>query len=197
MLSKVSAEVLKLLSKPPQFAIPELVDVPFDKSHPQKRPVKYTGQLPEVGGIYAFWLDNQDQIAASLRRKLHLKGPAGQKSGWVETCWHLPDKQPPYILLYVGKSTNLKNRFGLHLKLQTEKWQYPTNGSLYKPTTSCQLRSGIEHLISQQPNLHFFPFIKERLRYSYVRVDRFEDRFYAEDAAIGLGRPWFNLDSER
>lgn len=40
-------------------------------------------------------------------------------------------------------------------------------------------------------------FIRERIQVSYIPLDGLGNRFFAEDLAIGKGKPWFNVDSER
>ncbi len=69
--------------------------------------------------------------------------------------------------------------------------------SLYKRTTACQIRAGIEHLFKKhQPS----PELGDKLRHfslAWVEETCFAERFYAEDLAIGTFRPWFNLDCER
>ena len=103
--------------------------------------------------------------------------------------------------LYVGKTTNLSNRVGQHLLLGSNKYEPKSGnlGSVCRPrTTSCQLRHGMEVLF------HGSDWVKrvmiDNVGLTYVEPSgevHFVERFYLEDLAIGVLRPWFNLDSER
>jgi len=161
------------------------------------------GHLPVMGGVYAFWWTGKMSILRSKKRNrfLELKGPDGApvrlKIGdtWLGINTKLP------IPLYVGKNAaDISKRIGQHMRLK-DKRMFPLGGSAKKmkaPTTSCQLRAGIEH---------FFPFEKDTRSLmldneglSYVILDGEEhavNRFYLEDLAIGLMRPPFNVDIER
>ena len=154
--------------------------------------VKYGSELTNKGGIYAFWLFNSDQLAQNLNRSVVISGPSKELID-IEWNWNLSDEQ---ILLYVGKSTNLKKRISLHLKLKTDTWKPTKDNTLNKLTTSCQTRSGIEHLI-RGSEFDSFDFLNTRIGLTTVELPNFDDRFFAEDLAIGQGKPWFNLDSER
>ena len=158
----------------------------------KNQPIKYSPELTEDEGIYAFWLLNSDQLAENLNRKFAISGPNKGLMD-IEWNWNLTNKQ---ILLYVGKSTNLKKRISLHLKLKTKTWVSTKDNTLNKVTTSCQTRSGIEHLI-QESKFDSFDFMNTRIGLTTVKLPNFDDRFFAEDLAIGIGKPWFNLDSER
>ncbi len=116
--------------------------------------------------------------------------------------------------LYIGKTTIFRKRISQHLRLKTETWKkqttepYPDEtGSIHgimldKPTSTCQFRSGIEHLF---PGLS-----REQLLEKFKKIELcflptinghenqgIKDRFYLENLAIGYFRPWFNVDSER
>ncbi|MGM0582896.1 MAG: GIY-YIG nuclease family protein [Bacteroidota bacterium] len=154
--------------------------------------IRYQTGLSNNGGLYAFWLKNTNGIAKKLNRTVAISTP-NKKIEQVEWDWNLEDDQ---LLLYVGKSTNLRNRISMHLKLGTEKWDKNSDNTLRKKTTSCQVRAGIEHLI-QNSRYNSFEFINQFIGISVVELPKFQDRFFAEDLAIGEGKPWFNIDSER
>lgn len=139
---------------------------------------------------------NNDGIAEKLNRSQEIKGP-GNKPYPFTWDWNVNDKR---ILVYVGKTTTFKSRLSQHLKLKTFNWVVPEDKtSPYKSTTPCQLRSGIEHLLSaniRSTNLGL-DFIRDRIRVSYIPLEGLGNRFFAEDLAIGKGKPWFNVDSER
>lgn len=153
---------------------------------------KYTKIVSERECIYAFWLNNEDNIIRELNTKFSVLG-VNQFCQDVAWNWHLNDNQ---ILLYVGKTTNFKKRMKKHLMLGTKHWEQNEDNTLYKKSTACQLRAGIEKLI-QDTGLKSFDFMNERISVTCVEMDNFIDRFFAEDLAVGMGKPWFNIDSER
>ena len=101
----------------------------------------------------------------------------------------------------MGNSTNIKKRFGLHIKRGSMGRLHETLPNNYKAkpkTTSCQLRHGIEHIFPDEADP--LSLIFNSVGFSF-RTD-FDDnpiaeRFFEEDRLIGLWRPWFNIDSER
>jgi hypothetical protein len=158
--------------------------------------IRYTKVPKEKKGLYAFWLLNNVGDVEKLNRSLKIKGP-GNKLYSFNWDWNVNEKN---ILVYVGKTTTFKSRLGKHLKLKTFNWDVPEDKtSPYKPTTSCQLRTGIEHLLikNTQPTNRGLDFIRDRIRVSYIPLEGLGNRFFAEDLAIGIGKPWFNVDSER
>lgn len=160
----------------------------------------------EIEGLYAFWLKSSCMKTLSLLNyKVQLKGPKDMNAvgnhKYYECTWGW-EYDEEWILLYVGKTTNFKNRLGMHFKLKTNSsdWPKSEDGTLSKPTTSCQLRSGIEHLINsnrRSSEIEVIEFMRENLWVSNHEIKDASQRFYAEDLAIGQGCPWFNLDSER
>jgi len=68
---------------------------------------------------------------------------------------------------------------------------------LNKKTTACQLRAGIEHLLKNSLEENSIDFMLNNILVSIVEMDGLADRFFTEDLAIGIGKPWFNVDSER
>lgn len=66
------------------------------------------------------------------------------------------------------------------------------------PTTSCQLRAGVEHMFPKETDTR--SLVLDNVGLSYVVLDGDEqaaNRFYLEDLAIGLMRPPINIDIER
>ena len=109
------------------------------------------GRLPTEGGVYAFWWTGKTSILKSKKcnRFLELKGPGGSPVLLkIDNAWLGIDTKLP-IPLYVGKNAaNISKRIGQHLRLQ-DKRMFPLGGNAKKmkaPTTSCQLRAGLEHL---------------------------------------------------
>ena len=155
--------------------------------------------LPNSAGIYAFWWIGKKDELLSSQRIFVLSGPNQSDISVTMNDWWPPEL--PYPCLYVGKSTNLKNRFSLHIKNGSPGKLHKTNLDGFKIrsiTTSCQLRYGIEHLF---PNsVSPLNIIHNKVGFSY-RTD-FQgqpvvERFFEEDRLIGTWRPWFNVDSER
>lgn len=143
--------------------------------------------------IYAFWLRNTDNGAESLHRILRINGP-NKKPEELTWNWNL---QNDNILLYVGKTTNFKNRLKKHLLLGTSHWEHKRYDYLNKKTTACQLRAGVEHLLKHSKHRSNIDFMLDNIYVNAIKLDGLANRFFAEDLAIGKGKPWFNVDSER
>lgn len=154
---------------------------------------RYTKNNLEFPGVYCFWLMNHDKTAKNLKRDVIIQGPnnCAQKIHWD---WNLDEEM---ICLYVGKSTNIKHRLGLHLLLRTSNLYQEPMDSLNKITTSCQLRSGFDYLYQVQQNSNMIDVMSKRLMFSCFREDDFVKRFFIEDYLVGKLLPWFNVDSER
>ncbi len=159
--------------------------------------------LPPGGVVYAFWWTGDEKMLKSqeCNRKLTLKGPGGRdvtlriSDEWLGLGTDLP------VPLYVGKSAKgLQERAGQHLMLSKERI-LPLGGGAVKakpPTTSCQLRAGIDHLFPERRDTR--TIVLENVGLSFVELDRdvnAANRFYLEDLAIGRMRPPLNVDIER
>lgn len=155
--------------------------------------------IPERAGIYAFWWIGDRKTLIAANRTVVLKGP-NKALVTVEYRDWWPEELP-YPCLYVGKSTNLRKRFGLHLKRGSGERLHDPHPDHHKQkpkTTSCQLRWGIEHIFPDEKEP--LDVIRDSVGFSY-RTD-FQDnaiaeRFFTEDRLIGAWQPWFNIDSER
>jgi len=162
------------------------------------------GALPHQGGIYAFWWTGVRALLRSQEctRLIELHGPGGRQvpiemnDDWLGLKTDLP------IPLYVGKTAgSLAKRIGQHLRLGSGDRMLPMGedpAKQYPPTTTCQLRAGVEHLFPQERNTR--AFILDNVGLSYVLLDgdvHAANRFYLEDLAIGLMRPPLNVDIER
>jgi len=155
--------------------------------------------LPELPGVYAFWWIAAKAELLAGNRHIVLKGPREQPVDVEYKDWW--PKELLYPCLYVGKSTNIKNRFSLHIKRGSPgRLHEPLLGNRKpKPcTSSCQLRFGIEHVFPNEQDP--LALIHRAIGFSY-RTDFPEnaiaERFFEEDRLVGLWRPWFNVDSER
>lgn len=161
--------------------------------------VRRSIDLPEQPGVYAFWwVGKRDQLLGA-NRHIVLKGPREQPVDVKYQDWW--PKDLAYPCLYVGKSTNIRKRFSLHIKRDCSgrlHKAHPENWKAKPNTTSCQLRWGIEHIFPSEENP--LTVIFESVGFSF-RTDFPEnaiaERFFEEDRLVGSWRPWFNIDSER
>lgn len=155
--------------------------------------------LPGAPGVYAFWWVAPKAELMAGNRHIVLKGPKERPVDVEYRDWWPADIQ--YPCLYVGKTTNIKNRFSLHIKRGSPgrlHEAHPHNVKAKPCTTSCQLRFGIEHVFPTEQNP--LNLIFRSVGFSY-RTDFAEnaiaERFFEEDRLVGIWRPWFNVDSER
>jgi hypothetical protein len=154
--------------------------------------------VPDKPGVYAFWWTGKRSELLGASTHIVLAGPGGR-----EVDVHFADWWPTtlvYPCLYVGKSTNLRKRFGKHLMRGSNGRVHtiPKSGRKQKAaTTSCQVRYGIEHIFPTER--HPLAIINKKVGFSYViyRPEQIAERFFKEDLLIGTWRPWFNVDSER
>lgn len=161
------------------------------------------GVLPSAGGVYCFWWSGDLRALESsvANRCIELAGPGGRIVHIkFDTEWlGLSAGQP--VPLYVGKTAdNLAKRVGQHLRLRDQRTTPVFEGKAkqLRPTTSCQLRAGVEHFFPRMQNTR--DLILENLGLSYVVLggdSQAANRFYLEDLAIGLMRPPLNIDIER
>lgn len=161
--------------------------------------IKRKIDLPEIPGVYAFWWLASKDALMSANRTIILKGP---KEKLVKVEYHdwWPDELK-YPCLYVGKTTNIKKRFSLHIKRNCSGRLHEAHpkGVKAKPkTTSCQLRFGIEHIFPEENEP--LDIIYNSVGFSFTTdfsENAIAERFFEEDRLIGTWRPWFNIDSER
>jgi hypothetical protein len=158
-------------------------------------------QLPRQGGVYTFWWNGDREILRDCNRDMILHGPGGRDvhlmidDDWLGLETGLP------VPLYVGKTADsIASRIGKHLRLKDVR-MLPLGGDARKadrPTTSCQLRGGVEHLFPDHTDTR--RLILDNIGLSYVELDGdayAANRFYLEDLAIGLMHPPLNVDIER
>jgi len=158
-------------------------------------------RLPRAGGVYAFWWTGDLCLLQNCNRDLVLAGPAGRSVHLhIDDDWlGLMTQQP--IPLYVGKTADsIANRIGQHLRLKSIR-MLPLGGDAtrsQRPTTSCQLRAGVEHLFPEIDDSR--TLVLDNVGLSFVSLDgdaHAVNRFYLEDLAIGLMHPPLNVDIER
>lgn len=155
--------------------------------------------LPEEPGVYAFWWIGDRASLLNANRKIVLKGPNGLPVEVEYRDWWPPELA--YPCLYVGKSTNIRKRFSLHLKRGSHGRLHAAHPEHHKAepnTTSCQLRWGIEHVLPIENDP--LTLITTSVGFSFrtdFRDNAIAERFFEEDRLVGTWRPWFNIDSER
>lgn len=155
--------------------------------------------IPDGPGVYAFWWIGDRAKLLSSNRTVVLKGPSEVRVSVEYRDWWPEDLV--YPCLYVGKSTNLRKRFGLHIKSKSQGRLYVPHVEHHKATpstTSCQLRWGIEHIFPREENP--LNLIRDSVGFSYrtnFGDNAIAERFFEEDRLVGTWRPWFNIDSER
>lgn len=168
-------------------------------------------------GIYAFWLaDNFPIKYNNLNTDVKFKGANNIP---VQSNW----ENNTHNCLYVGKTTDIKQRLQMHLALGTIDWYknipksikdkvqkqkedktynveqyYIDNDYILKRNSQCQFRAGFEHLLKkEQGYVNIIELMKKYVIITFIPVDDVANRFYLEDYAIGYYKSWFNLDSER
>ena len=178
--------------------------------HPVLRPLintKLTGlrpnALPAAGGVYCFWwTQSLDMLRGpGCNRDIELVGPGKRPveiridDEWLGIAADLP------IPIYVGKTADsLAKRVGQHLRIKDTRTTPRFTGiqKQRRPTTSCQLRAGVEHFFPRMEDTR--SLLLDNIGLSFVRLNGDEhaaNRFYLEDLAVGLMRPALNIDIER
>jgi hypothetical protein len=159
------------------------------------------GELPNSGAVYCFWWTGPLTLLRECNRCLDLMGPGKRLvSVYMDDEWLGIDAGLP-IPLYVGKTADsLAKRVGQHLRIKDIRTTPMFDGARKqpRPTTSCQLRAGVEHLFPQVGDTR--ALLLDYIGLSYVELDgdrHAANRFYLEDYAVGLMRPPLNIDVER
>jgi hypothetical protein len=202
----------------------------FQKSTPLSKLVGADGNLSKAAfrdhfgdalqkGLYAFvWVGPVEKLQ---ERKLKLVGVGGKKAPvtheiqWLHSDFHPDCKSKNRFPLYIGKTSTIYQRIRQHLELNVEDWRSKVEATdakpnpkqydkdyLFKRTTACQFRSGLEHLFELPSRPELLAILEHiELVFHPIADDTdgqgVKDRFYLEDLAIGYFRPWFNVDSER
>lgn len=179
----------------------------------------------EKAGVYVFWWSGKFNELKNKHLHIQIKGKhvsgkdriTGNYSevNHIHKLTYNPDWLTPIKLegqetefypLYVGKSTNILNRLGLHLKLGTKHTEWrnsilkgknclnkeelnkeygtyvPTNHyKFFSPTTSCQFRAGMELMcLAMEAEDDFLDLLKENVHFSFLSLDSIDrDEFVA------------------
>ena len=159
--------------------------------------------LPAKGAVYCFWWTGDLELLRThgCNRHIELPGPGKRlvaihfDDEWLGITARLP------IPLYVGKTADsLTKRVGQHLRIKAQRATARFTGARKqdRPTTSCQLRAGVEHLFPEMADTR--ALVLDNVGLSFVVLhgdDHAANRFYLEDLAVGLMRPPLNIDIER
>jgi hypothetical protein len=157
--------------------------------------------LPDLPGVYAFWwISDRDRLLQKSNRNVLLAGPGGKKVKVVYEDWWPPELV--YPCLYVGKTNNVKTRFGQHIMHGMPARLHAVHADHHKQkpyNTACQLRHGIEHIFPDEssPLEVIYGDVGFSYRADFKEHNAVAERFFEEDRLVGIWRPWFNIDSER
>jgi hypothetical protein len=216
-MKKYDLDFVKQMIHDPKKPISELLN--GNKLDSSKVREAFNIKEKDEMGIYSFWWIG-DEKELPNRRPIVINGPGHQP---VNLHWDIEDFPTECrqksgngcFPLYVGKTTKFVGRLSLHLSLGIKDWKsHPSKkgeklkehlvGGLKKHTTSCQFRSGLEHLFPDSDFDTIIGLLKNvAISFHCIpkagKLDRHDikDRFYVEDLAVGYYRPWFNVDSER
>ena len=163
-------------------------------------------KLSKKAGIYVFWWTGDQNVVKNrlLKSKYRLKGPHIKNSfnnyieinfteEWIDAATHSNK-----LCLYVGKSTNIKQRVLGHIRYNVPNIWGEDHKPIFgrKPNTVSQLRIGIERVFGQT----MIKEILENVSLSWIQLEGKENvinRFYLENKLIGDLYPLFNIDAER
>ena len=158
-----------------------------------------TIDLPEQPGVYAFWWVASKAQLMAANQYIVLNGPNQQPVDVEYEDWWPPELQ--YPCLYVGKSTNIRKRFALHIKQGSAVCLRQAHSGHVKPrpsVTTCQLRFGIEHIFpdEQNPLSMIFRSVGFSFRADFPE-NAIAEHFFEESRLVGIWCPWFNIEAER
>jgi len=185
-LGLVQAKLVELLSGAPE-------ELPLRVFKSGNMQVRRRG-LPAGGGVYSFlWKgDKRMWQQPSSRRTIRLSGPGGRAiavtydDDWLRLSSNAP------IPLYVGKTTDFRNRLSLHCCGKTTR--VPPGRSFD------QVRRNLESVFPPKIEPDGRRLVRENVGYRFVSLHGDEhvvNRFYLENLAIATLQPLFNVDTER
>jgi hypothetical protein len=159
-------------------------------------------KIPEKSGVYIFWWTGGNEIMEKLdgcTYQVKAKSTHEFEKITIKFTeeWIRKATYEGKICLYVGKTTNLRDRVSKHLKLGSEDiWKDKKRNSGTKPNTVSQMRIGLETVF----NKSMFEEIKNDISISWTEMDGYSEsinRFFLEDKMISNYYPLFNIDIER
>lgn len=187
----------------------EIVSFKINKDR-SAQDIKYkTTDFDNLEVLYAFWV-KKSAFEGMCNVNVEYQGSKSTKRNdnnlkynIFNATWNLNNSED-WIMLYGGKTTNLDRRIREHLMLGTPVYLLDENYNrnnlfLYKRNSMSKFRAGLSHVLKYG---NFWKgseleFIKEHVYFNHMPNKCFQERFYLEDLLIGIGKPWFNLDSER
>ncbi len=178
-----------------------------DKDNPTKPKgweIKPNSGISEKGGIYSFWLKDAKLIKAINKKEIELhgkreEGKAIRVNAVIDKDWISKATHNNALCLYVGKTSNIRERMSDHILSQTTKYiteRTPVNNR--KQNSAAQLRIGMERVFKDEPSI--LGKILKYVYFSYIELDgpaNAVNRFYLEDKYVGQYFPIFNIDIER
>ena len=159
-------------------------------------------KIPEKSGVYIFWWDGDKGIKNKLAGCTYqVKAKSTHDVEMIDVKfseeWIKRATVHNKICLYVGKTTNLRDRVSKHLKLGSlTLWNGKKRNSGTKPNTVSQMRIGLETVFDKDMLVE----IKENVSVSWAEMDKYNEainRFFLEDKMISKNYPLFNIDVER
>lgn len=159
--------------------------------------------LPDSAGVYVFWWKGDLELLTEKLISCHyeLKGPHNRENQIkvkFDKKWIDKATVNDGICLYVGKSTNIRQRVVGHIKPKTSDiWKNNEHYSFHKkPNTTSQLRIGLERIFKKD----CLDLIKEHVFISWIPLEGDKhaiNRFYIENKMISHHLALFNIDVER
>ncbi|PHQ27796.1 GIY-YIG nuclease family protein [Leeuwenhoekiella nanhaiensis] len=158
--------------------------------------------LTEQSGVYIFWWEGSlEGFTKTVTSSIFLINGKKTHKEQIKICftkeWIKKATHHNKVCLYVGKTTNLRDRISKHLKLGSPTlWKNKKRNSGSKPNTVSQMRIGLETVY----NKDMLEEIKNQVSISYHPMNKYSEsinRFYVEDFLIAHYFPLFNIDIER
>lgn len=158
--------------------------------------------VPNDSGVYIFWWEGElEQFSNQLIGSNFLVNGKKSHTNQIKICftkeWIVKATHSGKICLYVGKTTNLRDRVAKHIKLGSKTiWKGNRRNSGTKPNTVSQMRIGLETVYEKD----MLEEIKTNVSVSYHEMNEYSEainRFYVEDYFIAHFFPLFNIDIER
>ena len=159
-------------------------------------------KIPEKGGVYIFWWNGDKGIKNKLAGcSYRVKAKSTHDVEMIDIKfseeWIKKATVHNKVCLYVGKTTNLRDRVSKHLKLGSPTlWNGKKRNSGTKPNTVSQMRIGLETVFDKD----MLKEIKENVSVTWAVMDQYSEavnRFFLEDKMISHYNPLFNIDVER
>jgi hypothetical protein len=130
---------------------------------------------PSVEGVYCIWWKEPTTFPAAKTVEL----PAGKRGVISVALKSCRSELTENIALYVGKGA-VRTRLASHVK--------PV-----RSTDNKKSRNPYEWLSTVFPGTDLDCLIRDNLGFSFIQESNKLEQIYAENLAIGILRPWFNI----